>query len=73
MLVKLIMLPFWIISRLSGLLFGSVKLFLVFFTGITMLVFNHLIGTVFGALVGLLLGKEHVGIKLFPHRRRRHA
>jgi hypothetical protein len=73
MLFKIITLPFWIISRLGGLLFGSVKLLLTFLAGIIKLVFNHLIGTIFGAIVGLLLGKEHVSIKLFPHRRRKHA
>lgn len=73
MIYKLLTLPFLIISNLIGFVFGSLKLLATFVIGIVMFVFDHITGIIFGALVGLLLGREHVGVRLFTHKRRRHA
>jgi len=70
MISKLLALPFWIISSIVGLIFGTFRLIVAFVFGIVMFVFNHITGTVFGALVGLLLGREHVGVRLFTHKRK---
>jgi hypothetical protein len=69
MLLKLLTLPVFLISQIFSLVFGSLKLVVSFLFGVVTFVFNHLTGTVFGALVGLLLGRQHVGVRLFTHRR----
>ena len=67
MLLKLLSLPFYIISQIFSLVFGSIKILLFFIFGLFGFVFNHLTGTIFGALAGLLLGRQHVGVKVFTH------
>jgi membrane associated rhomboid family serine protease len=69
MLLKLLTLPLFLVSQIFSLVFGSIKLVVSLVFGIVAFVFNHLTGTVFGALVGLLLGRQHVGVKLFTHHR----
>lgn len=64
MIGKLISLPFvlvarvgkftiWIVKSIIGLIFGVFR----FFSG-------RIIGTIFGALLGLLLGGKSIGIKM---------
>jgi hypothetical protein len=69
MLLKLLTLPLFLISQIFSLIFGSLKLVVSLILGIVGFAFNHLTGTFFGALVGLLLGRQHVGVKLFTHHR----
>lgn len=69
MLLKLLTIPLFLISQIFSLVFGSLKLVVSLIFGIIAFVFNHITGTVFGAFVGLLLGRQHVGVKLFTHHR----
>lgn len=70
MICRILSLPFWIISRFIAASAGALKMvFSLVFSLIAFLV-NHLIGTVYGALAGLLLGRRHVGVKVFTHRRK---
>ncbi len=69
MICRLLTLPFWLLSRLTSLVVGILKLALSLVMGILAFVLNHLIGTVIGALAGLLLGRRHVGVKIFTHKK----
>ncbi|KMQ51077.1 hypothetical protein CHISP_2000 [Chitinispirillum alkaliphilum] len=63
MICKIIKLPFWLVSRVLALAAGVVKILLSTVAGLVGFLFNHVTGTIFGALIGLLLGRKHVGPK----------
>lgn len=71
MLKKLLLFPFWLVGKGLGSVIGVVRLFLGLIGGIVRFVFSHLIGTMVGAVIGLFLGRRHVGVKLFPGSRKK--
>ncbi|MBD3314582.1 MAG: hypothetical protein GF344_02235 [Chitinivibrionales bacterium] len=74
MIGKVLLLPFALVKGVVELGFGIVAFLGRGIGGILKFVFNHVFGTVLGATVGFLLGRRHVGIKLFPgHRGRKKA
>ncbi len=68
MIGKIIFLPFWIISRVVGMLWGTIKLVITLFFGVFRFLSSHL----FGAIIGFLLGRKHIGIKIFNHHKKYH-
>ncbi len=71
MIGKVILLPFWIVKNTLSLVFGIAKLVVGTITGAAGFLFRHVLGTVFGALVGLLLGSKHIGIRIFPGKKKK--
>ncbi|NLL15321.1 MAG: hypothetical protein GX267_18130 [Fibrobacter sp.] len=67
MIGKILFLPFWIISKIVCMLWGSIKLVIALFFGVFRLFFSHLFGAIIGAITGFLLGRKHIGIKIFNH------
>ncbi|MFP4014358.1 MAG: hypothetical protein ACLFVQ_09760 [Chitinispirillaceae bacterium] len=70
MICRILSLPFWIISRFAAASAGALKMVLSLTVSVIAFIINHLIGTVYGALAGLLLGRRHVGVKIFTHKRK---
>jgi membrane associated rhomboid family serine protease len=73
MIFKILKLPVWVICRALGSVVTLIRLILSFVFGILRFISSHLTGTVFGALVGLLLGRRHIGVKVFNHRHKKFA
>jgi hypothetical protein len=73
MLGKILSLPVWLISRVLCSVSGILKLIIMLIFGVIGFVFNHITGTIFGALAGLLFGRKHVGLRFFTHHRKSHA
>jgi hypothetical protein len=73
MIGKILKLPFWIIARILCTVIGMFKFLLMILLRVTGFAFNHVSGTIFGALAGLLFGRNHVGVRLFTHHKKRHA
>ncbi|MFP4165408.1 MAG: hypothetical protein ACLFQB_15805 [Chitinispirillaceae bacterium] len=70
MICRILSFPFWLLSRFIAASAGAVKMVFSLLISTFVFLLNHLIGTVFGALIGLLLGRRHVGVKLFTHKRK---
>lgn len=70
MICKLLSLPVKLVSAFISLITGIFKILFSLGYGTFRLIFNHMLGTVFGALIGLVLGHKHIGIKLFSHKKR---
>ena len=70
MICKIITFPFWVISRILGSFVGVLKLAVSLVGAVIVFLFNHVLGTVFGALIGLILGRKHIGIKLFSGKKK---
>jgi hypothetical protein len=71
MIGKIIALPFVIIKNAFGALFWLLRsLFGVIFAVLKFL-FGHILGTVFGAIIGFLLGRKHIGVKLFTGKKKK--
>lgn len=71
MIGKVILLPFWIVKKTLSLVFGVAKLVVGTITGAVGFVFRHVLGTVFGALIGLFFGSKHIGLRIFPKRKKK--
>jgi len=71
MLGRIITLPFWIVKSVVGIVFGLVKFVLGAGFGIFRFILNHVFGTILGGLIGFFLGRNHIGIKLFPGKKKR--
>jgi len=69
MIGKIITLPFWIVSKIAGILFGSVKLVLTLVFSVFGFFLSHIFGAIIGATAGFLLGRKHVGVKVFNHKK----
>lgn len=69
MIGRIICLPFWIISKIAGIIFGSVKLIATIVFGLLRFLGSHLFGAAFGAVIGFLMGRKHVGVKIFNHKK----
>jgi hypothetical protein len=52
--------------------FGIFKLIFLLGAGTVKFLFSHVLGTIFGALIGLLLGRKHIGVKIFSHKKHVH-
>lgn len=72
MIGKIIFLPFWIISRIAGMLWGMIKLVITLFFGVFRILSSHLFGAIIGAITGFLLGRKHIGVKIFNHHKKHH-
>lgn len=72
MIGKILFLPFWIISKIVCMLWGSIKLVITLFFGVFRFFFSHLFGATVGAITGFLLGRKHIGVKIFSHHKKRH-
>ncbi len=72
MIGKILFLPFWIISRIAGMLWGSIKLIMALFFGVLRIISSHLFGAIIGAITGFLLGRKHIGVKIFNHHKKHH-
>jgi len=72
MIGKIIFLPIWIISKIVCMLWGSIKLVITLFFGVFRFFSSHLFGAIVGAITGFLLGRKHIGIKIFSHHKKRH-
>ncbi|MDG5815528.1 hypothetical protein QA601_10585 [Chitinispirillales bacterium ANBcel5] len=70
MICKILSLPFWLLSKVLGTFSSVLKLILSLLGKIVAFAFNRGTGTVFGALIGLILGRKHVGIKLFNRKKK---
>lgn len=64
MIGKLISLPFVLVARVGKFTIWIVKSILGLIFGIFRFFSGRVIGTVFGALLGLLLGGKSIGIKM---------
>ncbi len=71
MVGKIIRFPFWVICRIAGLISLVLKLIFGLLSGVFRFLFNHIIGTLLGATVGFVLGRKHVGVKLFTHKKKK--
>jgi hypothetical protein len=71
MIGNIIKLPFWIVGKVLGAASGIIKLSVGIVFGVLKFALNHILGTVFGALAGLFLGRNHVGVKLFNHNKKK--
>lgn len=71
MIGKILFLPFWIVSRIAGLLWGSIKLILTLIFGVLRFTSSHLFGAIIGAITGFLLGRKHIGVKIFNNHKKR--
>ena len=71
MIGKLVRFPFWLVAKVLGTALGLVKLVVLAFVGAVRFLFSHVLGSVIGATIGLLLGKRHVGVKLFSGKRKK--
>lgn len=71
MIGKIVRLPFWLVGKLLGTALGLVKLIVLAAVGAVRFLFSHVLGSVIGATIGLLLGKRHVGVKLFSGRKKK--
>jgi len=69
MLLKIISLPFKILFGILGNAAHGLTFILSSVFKLLEFVLSRVFGTVFGALAGLLLGKKHVQVKLFTHKR----
>jgi hypothetical protein len=69
MIVKVLLLPFWVLQKTFGLIFTCIKLITALGSGIFRFTLGRVVGTIIGALAGALLGGKHVGIKIFPKKR----
>ncbi len=72
MIGKILSLPFWIISKIVGMLWGSIKLGITLVFGVVRFFSSHLFGAIIGAITGFLLGRKHIGVKIFNHHKRHH-
>ena len=70
MIGKIILFPFWLIKTILGSGIGIIRFALGFLFGIFRFIFGHLLGSIFGFVVGLLLGKKHLGIKIFTGKKK---
>lgn len=68
MIAKLIMFPFWILSRSAGLVISCVKLIAAIGTGMCRFAFTRVLGSIFGALIGAFLGGSHIRVKIWPKK-----
>lgn len=71
MVGKVLLLPFALVKGIVGLVAGVLGFVVRGVAGTLKFVLNHVVGTLFGAVIGFLLGRKHVGIKLFPKRRKK--
>ena len=68
MIGKIISLPFKILAGIVGLFTGILKVGSSIFFGTLRFLLNHVVGTFLGATIGFLLGRKHVGVKLFKRK-----
>ena len=71
MIGKILSLPFVLANRVIGLILGIIKLIFGLIFGVLKFIFSHVLGTIIGATVGLLFGKRHVGLNLFPGKKKK--
>jgi hypothetical protein len=72
MIGKIITLPFWIISKIVRMAMGTLKIMFSMLSGFLKLFLIHLFGAVIGAIIGFFLGKKHIGVKLWKHKKKHH-
>jgi hypothetical protein len=71
MVGHILKLPFRIFKFGVSLLIAALNLGLRSCFGIFRFIFGRVFGTLLGAIIGLVLGKKHIGIKIFPGRKKR--
>jgi membrane protein YqaA with SNARE-associated domain len=71
MIGKVVLLPVVLVKGVVGLAVGILGFVMSGLMGVVRFVLNHVLGTLFGAIVGFMLGRKHVGIKLFPDHRKK--
>jgi hypothetical protein len=71
MVAAIVKLPFSFARLGLGIIFSVLSAGIRIVLGVVRFLFSHTFGLVFGALAGLVLGKRHVGIRLFTRKRRR--
>lgn len=69
MIATIILLPFRLIKIILTTFASLVRLVVALGAGVVRFVFSHLLGTLIGAALGLLLGRRRVGIR-WPRRYR---
>ncbi len=69
MLIKIITLPFLLVKRILGFVFGIIRLFISTIFGVIRFIISRIFGTAFGALIGFVLGSNHVGVKFWKKKR----
>jgi hypothetical protein len=72
MIGRIITLPFWVISKVFGVVTGTLKLILSILSGMFKIFLIHLFGAAIGAIIGFFLGKKHIGVKLWNHKKKHH-
>lgn len=70
MVRKTLFFPFWLVSAILKLVVRLVGVVFSFGFGTIRLVINRLFGTLFGALIGFFLGKNHIGIRFFNKKKK---
>ncbi len=73
MIKKIILLPFALVKFVAGLVFKVVSTLGGVVFSVVRFIFNHVIGTALGAIIGLLFGRKHVGFKLFSGKKKKPA
>jgi hypothetical protein len=73
MIGKILAAPFSIVKSLICLVFKFAALGVAMIFGVIRIIFNHSVGAVLGAAIGLLFGKKHVGLKLFSGKKKKKA
>jgi hypothetical protein len=71
MVGALIKLPFRMLTFGVSLILAALNFGVRSCLGVFRFVFGRVFGTLVGAIIGLLLGKKHIGVRIFPGRRKR--
>lgn len=66
---KIIMLPLWLIQKGFGLIFGIIRLIFALIFGVIRFAFSRTLGAIIGGIIGFFMGRNHVGIKLWKHKK----
>jgi hypothetical protein len=61
MLVKILLLPFNLVKNIIGLIFKIIRLLFSGVFGILRFIVSRMFGTVFGALIGFVIGTKFIG------------
>ena len=68
-MLKLLLLPFWLLKKAGGIVVTLLKISTALVTGLCRFTVSRVIGSLIGGLAGALFGSKHVGIKIFPKKK----
>ena len=71
MIKRIMLFPFWLLSKGIGLIFKIVQTLLSGVFGIIKFIIHRVLGGVFGALLGLLFGEGKLRVKLFKRKKKK--